>query len=112
MGQIRQWGAKATGADVQADIAERAAQAQAAATTAAAQAANKAAQEQAAQASRSMEANAARATAQAAAADAADKPVEDPDINIAGTGGSSASGVAKARRAKFGVGSAGSGVSI
>lgn len=112
MGFIRQSVAKITGADVQADQAQRAADEQAAATKAAAQAASKAAQEQAAQASRSMEASAARATAQAAAADLADKPVENPDVNIASTGGASASGVARARRQKFGTGSAGSGVSL
>lgn len=112
MAFIRQAVAKVTGADVAADAAQRGADDQAAATRAAADAASKAANEQAAQAARSMDSNAARAAAQAQAADAASKPVENPDVNINSTGGASASGVARARRAKFGTGSAGSGVSI
>lgn len=112
MGFIRQAVAKITGADVAADAAQRGAEDQAAATRAGAERAAQAAAEQAAQASRSMETQSARAAATAAAADAASKPVENPDVNIEGTGGASASGVARARRAKFGTGSAGSGVSI
>lgn len=110
MGFIRESIAKVTGADLQADQARRNAQDQADATTKSAQAASKAAQEQAAQASRSMESSAARASAQAAAADAASTPVENPDVSIAPQGGASVS--AKARRAKFGIGSTGGGVSI
>ena len=111
MGFIRQSVAKLTGADVQADAVERGAEAQAQATRAAAQAAATAANEQAAQASRAMETQAARSAATAAASDAAATPVENPDVNIENTGGASASGVARARRAKFGTGTSG-GVSI
>ena len=109
MGFIRESVSKLTGADIQADQARRNAQDQADATTRSAQAASKAAQEQAAQASRSMESSAARAAAQAAAADAASTPVENPDVSVAPQDGVSTS--AKARRAKFGIGSSG-GVSI
>ena len=111
MGFIRQSIAKITGADVQADAAERGAEAQAQATRAAAQSASLAANEQAAQASRSMETQAARSAATAAASDAAATPVENPDVNIENTGKASASGAARARRAKFGTGTSG-GVSI
>lgn len=111
MGLVKQVVSKLTGADVQADAAERAAQQQADATRAAAQSAASAATEQAAQAARSMETQSARAAATAAASDAAATPVENPDVNIENTGGASASGVARARRAKFGTGTSG-GVSI
>jgi hypothetical protein len=111
MGFVKQTVAKATGADVQADAAQRAADEQASATRSAADAAARSSQEQAAQAARSMEANAARATAQAAAADAASKPVENVDVNLGKASGVSASGTARNRRAKFGVGTTG-GVSI
>jgi hypothetical protein len=111
MGYVRQSAAKITGADVQADIAQRAADEQAAAAKAAADLAAKAAQEQAAQASRSMDASAARATAQAAAADSLAAPVQNADVNIGNTGAVSASGAARSRRAKFGTGTSG-GVSI
>ena len=111
MGFVRQSIAKITGADVQADAAERGAEAQAQATRAAAQSASLAANEQAAQASRAMETQAARSAATAAASDAAATPVENPDVNIENTGRASASGVARARRAKFGTGTIG-GVSI
>ena len=111
MGFVRQSIAKITGADVQADAAERAAQQQADATRASAQSAANAANEQAAQASRAMETQAARSAATAAASDAAATPVENPDVNIENTGRASASGVARARRAKFGTGTSG-GVSI
>lgn len=111
MGLVRQAVSKITGADVQADQAERAAQDQAAATRSAADAAARASQEQAAQASRSMDSSAARAAAQAQAADMADKPVENPDVQLGRNNGVSASGVARARRAKFGTGTSG-GVSI
>lgn len=111
MGFIRQSVAKLTGADVQADAAERGAEAQAQATRASARSAANAANEQAAQASRAMETQAARSAATAAASDAAATPVENPDVNIENTGRASASGVARARRAKFGTGTIG-GVSI
>ena len=111
MGFVRQSIAKITGADVQAGAAERAAQQQADATRASAQSAANAANEQAAQASRAMETQAARSAATAAASDAAATPVENPDVNIENTGRASASGVARARRAKFGTGTSG-GVSI
>lgn len=111
MGFIRQSVAKITGADIQADQAQRAADEQAAATAAAAQAAKVASQEQAAQAARSMDAAAARATAQARAADAASKPVENADVAISTP---SSAGSSKSRRAKFGIGTTatGGGVSI
>ena len=111
MGFVRQVVSKVTGADVQADVAQRAADEQAAATKASADLAAKAAQEQAAQASRSMDASAARAAAQSAAADAAAAPVENADVNLGRDGRVSASGAARARRAKFGTGTSG-GVSI
>lgn len=111
MGFVRQAVSKITGADVQADQAQRAADDQAAATRASADLAAKAAQEQAAQASRSMDANAARATAQAAAAESLSAPVQNADVNLGRDAGVSASGAARARRAKFGTGTSG-GVSI
>jgi hypothetical protein len=111
MGFIRQAAAKITGADQAADSAERAATDQANATRASADLAAKAAQEQAAQAARSLDANAARATATATAQSAAETPLENPDVAIGGVKSTSASGAARARRAKFGTGTSG-GVSI
>ena len=112
MGFIKEWVAKATGADVQADIAERSAAAQAASVREAAERSAKATQEAAAQTARVQEQAAARAAAEAKAADVLAKPVENVDVQLGGVPTESASASARRRRATFGVGVRSSGVNI
>ena len=114
MGLIKQAVAKITGADVAADIAERAATEQSAAIRKSAEQAAKASQEAAAQSARQQEQTAARNAAESAAADALNKPMENADVQIGGLPNAeqSVSATARKRRQTFGVGSAGAGVNI
>ena len=113
MGFVKQIAAKATGADVQADIAARQADAQAVAIREASQKSAAAAQAAATQLARQQESGAARAAAEGAAADALSAPVENPDVQLGGVKDQqTASAANKKRRQTFGIGSAGSGVNI
>lgn len=112
MGFIRQTAAKLTGADIQADAADRGATAQADATRQAAEASSKAAQESAAQSARLQEQAAARNAAQGAAADAINTPLDNPDVQLSGPQDQSAAATTRKRRSAFGVSSAGTGVNI
>lgn len=114
MGAIKQWVAKATGADVQADITARGADEQANAIRDSSQKAANAAREAAAQSARQQEAAAAQRAAEGAAADTLNKPLENADVQLSGVTdpSQSASAANKKRRQTFGIGSAGSGVNI
>lgn len=112
MGFVRQAAAKLTGADIQADAMERSANAQADAVKASAEQSAKTAQESAAQAARLQESAAARNAAQGAASDALNKPLDNPDVQLAGPQEQSAAGTARKRRGSFGIGTSGTGVNI
>lgn len=113
MGFIQKWVAKTTGADQAADATERGAEQQAQAIRDSATKAAQQAQEAAAQTARAQEASAARNAAEGAAADAMARPMENPDVQIGvATGGQSAAGTARRRRAQFGMGGGNSGVNI
>ena len=114
MGALKNWVAKATGADVAGDAAERGAEEQSRAIRESASKAAAQANEAAAQAARSQEQSAARNAAEGAASDALSKPLENADVQIGGVkdGSVSSAGLSRKRRQTFGVGSAGSGVNI
>lgn len=112
MGFIRQVASKITGADVQADVTQRAADQQAEATRSAAEQAAKATQEASAQAARMQESAAARATATSAASDLLNKPMENVDVRATPKTNESAIAASRKRRQSFGIGAGSTGVNI
>lgn len=113
MGFVRKIAGALTGANVQAEATQRAADTQAAAMRESADATAKAAKEAAAQTAVSQEQAVARMAAQDAAAKVMEKPLENADVRLAAdTPLESTAGKARKRRAQFGVGGAPTGVQI
>lgn len=109
MGFVKKVVGDITGANAQADQQRRAAEDAAAATRAAAEQAATASREAAKQSATQVQMSQERATALSQSAEATKATPDNPDVQVADT---QVAGAARKRRAKFGIGSAGTGVNI